>query len=139
MERTHSELIAAEYKTHACDAFIKSMIAEFPRLINPKTPEEDFIEFETIWNKYFTIITTDWYDFDYYCIIVQKIREGDFNFVQYKDTFIELTDIIADTIYHYKKLDKVFNEKFNNKKEYSDTELNCCYHVKKNLIRLKIE
>ena len=36
-------------------------------------------------------------------------------------------------------MDTVLNEKFNNKKEYSDTELNCCYHVKKNLNRLKID
>lgn len=129
MERTFSEELnkLAEYEREMDDAYDNAFIKSLEHIaINEDIkPEKDFIEFETIWNNYFSIIPIEYYEYDIYGKIIKKIRDGDFNFAEDTYNFIKLTDIIADMIYRYKKL--------KNMKEYSDTEINCCYRVKKYL------
>lgn len=115
------------------DAFTKQMIAMFPRLLNKKTQEEDFTEFGVIWNKYIDIMPNNT-TFDG---IMEKIYNRDFNFSEDKCEFIRLADIVASKLYYYKRLNEKMNAIFNPLHEYSDTEVNCCYHVKKHLMKIK--
>ncbi len=69
------------------------------------------------------------YEFTNYMKIITKIRNSDFNFVEEKKIFIELIETMSIAIYYHKKLDGEYDKQ----KQYSDIELNCCYHVNKYL------
>ena len=118
------------------DEFTKLMISKFPRFQNQKTLQQDLLDFEIIWNNYNNIVPCNESELYNYMKIITKIRSNDFNFVEDKNVFINLIQIMSITIYNSKKMNEIFNEQFNENKEYSDVELNCCYYLKKYLMKI---
>jgi hypothetical protein len=79
----------------------------------------DFQLFNTIWNKYSSLVPCDTYEFDQYMKIITKIRSGDFDFSNCKPEFMILLYDMCQIIIHVK--------------ENIDDELQCCKNIKKYL------
>jgi hypothetical protein len=97
---------------------------------NTMNIKKDLKEFENIWNVYYQLLPINEYEFDIYVKIVNNIRKNEFDFVKDKFCFIELLEIMSFTLYNYKENDNDF-EVYDDEKEYSDKDLNCCYRLKK--------
>lgn len=88
--------------------------------------------FEKIWNNYNISIPYNDYEFDMYMKIIRKIRQNDYDFIDCKNTFIELLDETALTIYYIKYSDlDTSEEEFNPENFNHDLEINCCNNIKK--------
>lgn len=88
--------------------------------------------FESIWNKYYSILPCDSYYFNIYLRIMNKIRDNELDFSGYKISFNKLLEDMSITIYNYKYKDQPGD--YDEKCEYvNDNELNCCYILKKYL------
>ena len=95
-----------------------------------------FISFEQIWLNYCNFLPIGPYDFDKYLIIINKIRNNDFDFSQEKNYFIDLMQIITTVIYlnKYKYCDGVCAGDYDENNNYENIpELNCCYNINKYL------
>ena len=93
--------------------------------------------FNTIWRTYYTRLPVNDNEFDKYMKIITKIRKNNFEFSTCKSDFIELIEIMSETIYNCKYPDDVVDECYDENNDYScDRELNCCYNLK-NLVKQK--
>lgn len=90
--------------------------------------------FESIWNKYYSILPCELYEFNIYLRIINKIKNNELDFSGYKIGFNKLLKDMSITIYNHKYKDQT--EEYNENCEYThDNELNCCYILKKYLER----
>lgn len=86
----------------------------------------EFIEeFIIIWNNYNNVISIQPNEFDKFIKIINKLRQKSKLEIQEKYIFIELIEIMADTIYndYVNKYDSTY---YQQTKKYEEPELNCC-------------
>lgn len=109
--------------------------------------ETQFKLFENIWMNYFTLLPMKAYEYDGFLNIIEKIKQNEYDFLQDKVNFIDLTLIMSHVIYHHKYTNEQYtnnnyNEQYddtnyeqydvNNNYEH-DKELNCCYIIREYL------
>lgn len=85
-------------------------------------------EFINIWNKYYTMIHVNEYDFRKYTIIIDKLRkEIELKTIDDKKTFIELIETMAYTIYTVENFAYKYGlSYYKQTKIYDEPELNYC-------------
>ena len=91
-------------------------------------------EFLRIWNNYFSIISIQPYEFDKFMIIIKKLRQKSKLEIQEKNIFIELIEIMGDTIYTINNCADKYESKYGTTyyqqtKKYEEPELNCCSNL----------
>ena len=88
-------------------------------------------EFITIWNNYFSILPINDYEYDKYVNIIIKLRkESELEFKE-KKIFIELLEIMGNTIYTINNCADKYESKYGTTyyeqtKIYEEQELNYC-------------
>lgn len=103
------------------------------------TEMAEFIEeFLIIWNTYFNLISIQPNDFDKFIIIINKLRQKSKLEIQEKKIFIELIELMADTIYTINNCADKYESKYGTTyyqqtKKYEEPELNCCSNILNNL------
>lgn len=87
-------------------------------------------EIITIWNEYHNMLSVNSYEYEKYITIINKlIKEDELEF-QEKRTFIDLIQLMADTIYNVNNgVDKYGTTYYQQTKIYEEPELNCCSRV----------
>ncbi len=93
---------------------------------------EELKKFVTLWHDYFALLPMNDYEFDQYLKIINKLRNNDMKFNDAKENknFIILIEIMAQSIYNYKKYDdKYDDEYYHQTKLYDDDELNYCSRI----------
>jgi hypothetical protein len=98
--------------------------------MNTENIQDDLNDFVIIWRCYYQLLPINIYEFDIYLKIINKIRNNDLDLTQDKFSFMELLEIMSLTLYNYKENDND-EDVYDDEKEYSDKELNCCYKIKK--------
>ena len=85
-------------------------------------------EFITIWNNNMLFIQA--HDFDKFTIIINKLKKKSKLEIQEKKIFIELIELMADTIYTINNCaDKYGTTYYQQTKKYEESELNCCSNL----------
>ena len=96
---------------------------------------EEFIEeFIIIWNNYNNMLSIQANDFDKFIIIINKLRQKSKLEFQEKNIFIELIELMADTIYAINNCADKYESKYGTTyyqqtKKYEEPELNCCSNL----------
>lgn len=95
--------------------------------------EQSIKEFLTIWNNYY-MLSIPSYEFDNFIIIIEKLRQKSKLEIQEKKKFVELIELIADTIYDINNCADKYESKYGTNyyqqtKKYEEPELNCCSHL----------
>ena len=86
--------------------------------------EEEFI---TIWNTYCHSLSVQ---SDKFVLIINKLIQKSKLSIQEKKIFIELIELMADTIYTIKNCaDKYGTTYYQQTKKYEEPELNCCSNL----------
>jgi len=88
-------------------------------------------EFINIWiNNYNMISNIQPYDFNKFIKIIDKLRKKSKLEIEEKITFIELIELMADTIYTINNCaDKYGTTYYQQTKKYEESELNCCSNL----------
>ncbi len=89
-------------------------------------------KFISIWNSYNIYLPINEFEFDKYLKIINKLRNNNENFdkIEEKMDFIELVEIMADTIYTICDCaDKYEIDYYQRTKTYDETELNYCSSI----------
>lgn len=91
-------------------------------------------EFIIIWNNYFSVIPIQPNELDKYIIIIKKLRQKSKLEIQEKKIFIELIELMADSIYTINNCAEKYESKYGTTyyqqtKKYEETELNCCSNL----------
>ncbi len=87
----------------------------------------DLKSFQMIWRKYYNLLPVNFYEFDIYAKLVNKIKTNDFDLVRDKLVFQELLNYMTVAIHNYKDLSE---EEYDETKVYDDEELMCCQRLK---------
>lgn len=83
-----------------------------------------------IWNNYNNMLSIQANDFDKFIIIINKLRQKSKLEFQEKNIFIELIELMADTIYTINNCaDKYGTTYYQQTKKYEEPELNCCSNL----------
>ena len=95
-------------------------------------------EFINIWNNYCNMLSIQVYEFDQFIKIIDKLREKTKLETQEKKIFIELIELMADTIYTINNCADKYESKYGTTyyqqtKKYEEPELNCCSNLLNNL------
>ena len=95
--------------------------------------EIHFKNFDMIWTNYVNLLPINRIEFDIYMKIIDKIRNNNFDFTEEKYIFLNLIEMISVTLYNFKKYNILpRGTKYDKKKWYDDdTDLQCCYYVRK--------
>ena len=96
--------------------------------------EELIEEFIIIWNNYCNMLSIQANDFDKFIKIINKLRQKSKLEIQEKNIFIELIEIMADTIYTINNCADKYESKYGTTyyqqtKKYEEPELNCCSNL----------
>lgn len=88
-------------------------------------------QFITLWNDYRAVLPINEYEFDKYMKIITKLRNQDEFDIQDKQVFIELIDIMAETIYTTNSCADKYETKYGTTyyqqtRVYEEPELNYC-------------
>ena len=92
-------------------------------------------EFITIWITYCNMLSNkESYEFDKFIIIINKLIQKSKLEIQEKKIFIELIEIMADTIYTINNCADKYESKYGTTyyqqtKKYEEPELNCCSNL----------
>ena len=91
-------------------------------------------EFITIWDNYSNMLSIQANDFGKFIIIINKLRQKSKLEIQEKQIFIELIELIADTIYTINNCADKYESKYGatyyqQTKKYEEPELNCCSNL----------
>ena len=95
--------------------------------------EQSIKDFLTIWNNYY-MLSIPSYEFDNFIIIIEKLRQKSKLEIQEKKKFVELIELIADTIYDINNCADKYESKYGTNyyqqtKKYEEPELNCCSYL----------
>jgi hypothetical protein len=95
-------------------------------------------EFINIWNNNANMLSIQPYEFDNFVNIINKLRKKSRLDIQEKKIFIELIEIMAETIYEINNCDDKYETKYGTTyyqqtKIYDEPELNCCSKLLNNL------
>lgn len=91
-------------------------------------------EFINIWNNNANTLSIQPYEFDKFVNIINKLRKKSKLDIQEKKIFIELIEIMAETIYRINNCaDKYGTTYYRQTKIYDEPELNCCSNLLNNL------
>lgn len=84
-------------------------------------------EFINIWNDNCNILSIQPYEFEKFVNVINKLRNKSKLDIQEKKIFIELIEIMAETIYTINNCaDKYETTYYQQTKKYDEAELNCC-------------
>jgi hypothetical protein len=91
-------------------------------------------EFIIIWNNNSNMLSIQANDFDKFIIIINKLRQKNKLEIQEKKIFIELIELMADTIYTINNCADKYESKYGTTyyqqtKKYEEPELNCCSNL----------
>lgn len=91
-------------------------------------------EFIIIWNNNSNMLSIQANDFDKFIIIINKLRQKNKLEIQGKKIFIELIELMADTIYTINNCADKYESKYGTTyyqqtKKYEEPELNCCSNL----------
>ena len=91
-------------------------------------------EFIIIWNNNSNMLSIQANDFDKFIIIINKLRQKNKLEIQDKKIFIELIELMADTIYTINNCADKYESKYGTTyyqqtKKYEEPELNCCSNL----------
>jgi len=95
-------------------------------------------EFINIWNNNANMLSIQPYEFDKFKNIINKLRKKSRLDIQEKKIFIELIEIMAETIYGINNCADKYETKYGTTyyqqtKIYDEPELNCCSNLLNNL------
>lgn len=84
-------------------------------------------EFIMVWNKYFTAIPVNEFEFTQYIKIINKLRnEVELDFAETL-LFLELCELMADSIFTVEQCDAKYEmDYYKHTRTYDEAELNCC-------------
>ncbi len=96
--------------------------------------EELIKEFLTIWDTYFNMISIQPNDFKKFIMFVIKLRQKSKLEIQEKKIFIELIELVADTVYTINNCADKYESKYGTTyyqqtKNYEEPELNTCSNL----------
>ena len=91
-------------------------------------------EFIIIWNNNSNMLSIQANDFDKFIIIINKLRQKNKLEIQDKKIFIELIELMADTIYTINNCADKYESKYGTTyyqqtKKYEEPELKCCSNL----------
>ena len=95
---------------------------------------ESIKEFITIWNDYNNMLSIQPYEFDKFLNLINKLKNTSVLDIKEKKIFIELIEIMADTIYTINNCVDKYETKYETTyyqqtKIYDEPELNCCSNL----------
>ena len=91
-------------------------------------------EFINIWINNCNILSIQPPEFDKFIKIINKLRKKSKLEIEEKKTFIELIELMADTVYTINNCaDKYGTNYYQQSKKYEEPELNCCSNLLNNL------
>lgn len=89
--------------------------------------EQSIKYFLTIWNNYNNMLSIQANELDNFIIIIEKLRQKNKLEIEEKRIFVELIDLIADTIYATNNCAYKYGTTYYQvTKKYNEPELNCC-------------
>lgn len=95
---------------------------------------DNFIE---IWTNNANMLPIQYYEFDRFINIINKLKKKSILNIQEKKIFIELLELMAETIYTINNYaDKYGTTYYQQTKIYDEPELNCCSNL---LHKLELE
>ena len=87
-------------------------------------------EFIGVWNNNFNMLPIQEYEYDKFVNVINKLRNKSILDIPEKKIFIELIEIIAETIYTINNCaDKYETTYYQRTKIYDEPELNCCSNL----------
>lgn len=90
-------------------------------------------EFIDIWNDNYKMLSIQPYKFEKFVNVVNKLKNKNVLDIQEKKIFIELIEIMAETIYAINCVNKYGTTYYQQTKIYDEPELNCCSNLLNNL------
>jgi hypothetical protein len=95
-------------------------------------------EFINIWRDNCNMLSIQPYEFEKFVNIINKLRNASRLEIQDKNTFIELIELMAETIYTINNCADKYEPKYGTTyyqqtKIYDEPELNCCSNLLNNL------